>query len=64
MADRSKVRVRIDAELVHEARKILGARSNSQTVELAVVLALAIRSPDGPEAAKYLEILRSNQFKI
>ena len=64
MADRSTVRVRIDADLLRETRNILGARSNRKAVELAITLALAIRAPGGVEAAKYLEILRSDRFKV
>jgi len=64
MADGSTVRVRLDADLVREARTILGARSNRQAVEVAITIALAIRIPVGAEAAKYLEVLRSNRFKI
>ncbi|CAN5419796.1 hypothetical protein BH10PLA2_BH10PLA2_26670 [soil metagenome] len=64
MADGSTVRVQVDAELVREARTILRARSNRQAVELAITIALAIRAAGGAEAAKYLEILRSDRFKV
>lgn len=64
MARRPTVMVQLDAELVREARKILGARSNRQTVELAMTIALSIRSSGGAEAAKYLETLRTDRFKI
>ncbi|MEC5170611.1 hypothetical protein [Glaciihabitans sp. GrIS 2.15] len=57
-------RVIVDAGMIREARNMLGARSNSQAVELAMVLALAIGTPGGTEAAKYLEILRSDRFKV
>lgn len=58
------MRVRIDADLLRETRNILGVRSNAQAVELAITIALAIRAPGGTEAAKYLEILRSDRFKV
>jgi hypothetical protein len=63
MAKGSTVRVRIDAELLREVRRILGARSNRQAVELAITIALAIRGPRG-QAAKSREILCSHRFKI
>ena len=63
MADGRTVRVRIDTELLREARRILGAASNKKAVELAITIALAIRAPGSPEATKYLEILRSDRFK-
>lgn len=42
MADGRTVRVRIDADLLREARKILGARSKGHAVELAITIALAV----------------------
>lgn len=63
MAKGLKVRVRIDADLVREAREILGARSNSEAVELALTIALAIRGTDSGDAAKFLGVLGSNRFK-
>ncbi len=64
MAEGSTVRVRIHAALVCEARTTLGTRSNSQTVELPIALALAIRAPGGAESAKYLEIFRSDRLTV
>lgn len=52
MAQAITVRVRLEADLVHEVRKILGARSNRQAVELAITIALAIRAPGGAEVAE------------
>ena len=63
MAKGLKVRVRVDADLVQAAREILGARSNSEAVELALTVALAIREPQSEYAAKYLKILGSGRFK-
>ena len=63
MAKRLKVRVQVDADLVLEAREILGARNGSEAVELALTLALAIREPHSEYAAKYLKILGSDRFK-
>ena len=63
MAKRLKVRIRVDADLVREAREILGARNNSQAVELALTIALAIREPHSVDAEKYLKILGSDRFK-
>ena len=56
------VRVRVDADLVREAREILGARNNSEAAELALTIALAIREPHSKDAAKYLKILRSGRY--
>ena len=58
-----KIRVRVDADLVQAAREILGARSNSEAVELALTIALAIREPHNEYAEKYLKILGSGRFK-
>jgi Arc/MetJ family transcription regulator len=64
MAKGLKVRVRVDADLVREAREILGARSNSEAVELALTIALAVRGTNSRDAAKYLKILGSSRFEI
>lgn len=64
MAKGLKVRVRVDAALVQAAREILGARSNSEAVELALTIALAVREPQSEYAAKYLKILGSSRFDI
>ena len=61
MAKRLKVRVQVDADLVREAREILGARNASEAVELALTIALAIREPQSEYAAKYLKILGSGR---
>jgi len=62
MAKRLKVRVQVDADLVREAREILGARNASEAVELALTIALAIREPHSKDAAKYLKILGSGRY--
>ena len=62
MAKRLKVRIRVDADLVREAREILGARNNSEAVELALTIALAIREPHSVDAEKYLKILGSGRY--
>ena len=62
MSKRLKIRVRVDAELVREAREILGARNASEAVELALTIALAIREPQSEYAAKYLKILGSGRY--
>jgi Arc/MetJ family transcription regulator len=62
MAKRVKIRVRVDADLVLEAREILGARNTSETVELALTIALAMREPQSEYAAKYLKILASGRY--
>ena len=62
MARRLKVRVQVDADLVREAREILGARNASEAVELALTIALAIREPQSEYAAKYLKILGSGRY--
>jgi len=62
MAKRLKVRVQVDADLVREAREILGARNNSEAVELALTIALAIREPHSKYTAKYLKILGSGRY--
>jgi len=56
--------VRVDAALVQAAREILGSRSNSEAVELALTIALAVREPQSEYAAKYLKILGSSRFDI
>jgi hypothetical protein len=61
MAEGLKIRVRVDADLVREAREIRGARNNSEAAELALTIALAIREPEGLHAAKYLRILGSGR---
>ena len=61
MAKRLKVRVQVEADLVREAREILGARNASEAVELALTIALAIREPQSEYAAKYLKILGSGR---
>ena len=63
MAKGLKIRVRVDADLVREARGILGARNNSEAVELALTIALAIREPQSEYAAKHLKILSAGKFK-
>jgi len=63
MAKGLKIRVRVDADLVREARELLGARNNSEAVELALTIALAVREPQSEYAAKYLKILGSDRFK-
>lgn len=63
MAKGLKIRVRVDADLVREARELLGARSNSEAVELALTIALAIREPHSGDAAKHLKTLGSGRFK-
>lgn len=62
MAKRLKVRVQVDADLVREAREILGARNASEAVELALTIALAIREPQSKDGAKYLKILGSGRY--
>ena len=62
MAKKRKVRVQVDADLVRAAREILGARNNSEAVELALTIALAIREPHSEYAAKYLKILGSGRY--
>ena len=62
MAKRLKVRVQVEADLVREAREILGARNASEAVELALTIALAIREPHSKDAAKYLKILGSGRY--
>ena len=56
------VRVQVDADLVREAREILGARNNSEAAELALTIALAIREPQSEYAANYLKILGSGRY--
>ncbi len=63
MAQGLKIRVRVDADLVRDAREILGARNNSEAVELALTITLAIREPHSGDAEKYLKILGSGTFK-
>ena len=62
MAKKLKVRVQVEADLVREAREILGARNASEAVELALTIALAIREPHSKDAAKYLKILGSGRY--
>ena len=62
MAKKLKVRVQVEADLVREAREILGARNASEAVEFALTIALAIREPHSECAAKYLKILRSGRY--
>ncbi len=62
MAKRLKIRVRVDADLVREARELLGARNTSETVELALAIALAMREPQSEYAAKYQKILASGRY--
>ena len=64
MAKKLKVRVQVEADLVREAREILGARNNSEAVELAVTIALAIREPHSVDAEKYLKILGSDRYAL
>ena len=64
MAKGLKIRVRVDADLVREARELLGARNNSEAVELALTIALAIREPQSEYAAKYLKILGSGRYRL
>jgi Arc/MetJ family transcription regulator len=64
MAQGRVVKVCIDANLVREVREILGARNNREAVELAITIALALRFPGNAEAAKYLEMLGSDRFRI
>lgn len=56
--------MRIDGELLREARETLGTRNNTQTVELAMTITLAVQEPCDGIAQKYLRRLRSRQFKI
>lgn len=62
MAKKLKVRVQVEADLVREAREILGARNASEAVELALTIALAIREPQSEYGAKYLKILGSGRY--
>ena len=62
MAKKLKVRVQVEADLVREAREILGARNASEAVELALTIALAIREPQSEYAAEYLKILGSGRY--
>ena len=64
MANGLKVRVRIDEVIAREARETLGARSNSEAVELALAIALAVCRTNSANAAKYLKIICSSRFKI
>ena len=64
MAKKLKVRVQVEADLVREAREILGARNASEAVELALTIALAIREPHSEYAAKYLKILGSGRYAL
>lgn len=64
MVQGREVKVRIDANLVRKVREILGARNNREAVELAITIALAIRTPSSAEAAKYSEMLGSDRFRI
>lgn len=64
MAQRGTVSVRLDADLVREAREILGARSNRQAVELAITIALAIREHQNGHEPKFIRSLGSDRFKI
>lgn len=64
MAQRRVMKVCIDANLVREVGKILGARNNREAVELAITIALALRFPGSAEADKYLEMLGSDRFRI
>ena len=64
MIRRRRVRVRVDGDLLREAREALGTRSNSQTAEFAMTIALAIHRPWNGVAQKYLQRLSSRQFRI
>lgn len=61
---RKKVRVRVDADLLREARDVLGARTNSEAAELAMTIALAIREARNAESSPNMKRLRSDQFKV
>ena len=43
---RRKVKVRVDADLLRNARDVLGARTGSEAVELAMTIALAFSEAD------------------
>ena len=61
---RKKARVRIDADLLRETRQVLGARNNSEAVELAMTIALAIREAGSGNASLNMKYLGSDRFKI
>ena len=61
---RATIRVRLDADVVRDAREILGARSNAEAVDLAMTVALAISPTAGHMNAKYVERLGSNRFRL
>jgi Arc/MetJ family transcription regulator len=59
-----KVRVRVDADLLREAREVLGARTNSEAAELAMTIALAIREARNADTSPNMKRLGSDQFKV
>ena len=61
---RATIRVRLDADVVRDAREILGARSNAEAVDLAMTVALAISPTAGQMNGKYVERLGSNRFRL
>lgn len=61
---RATIRVRLDVDVVRDAREILGARSNAEAVDLAMTVALAISPTAGHMNAKYVERLGSNRFRL
>ena len=64
MTRRATIRVRLDADVVRDAREILGARSNAEAVDLAMTVALAISPTAGQMNGKYVERLGSNRFRL
>ena len=58
---RRKVKVRVDADLLRNARDVLGARTDSEAVELAMTIALAFSEADTSPNMKRLSWAR---FKI
>ena len=61
---RKKARVRVDADLLREARDVLGARTNSEAAELAMTIALAIREARNGGGSPNMKRLGSDQFKV
>ena len=61
---RATIRVRLDADVVRDARETLGARSNAEAVDLAMTIALAISATAGHMNGKYVERLGSNRFRL
>lgn len=61
---RKKAWVRVDADLLREARNVLGARTNSEAAELAMTIALAIREARSRGGSPNMKRLGSDQFKV